>query len=191
MCIIKKKMQLGTINTSIKTTRSFFGPPDHTVQPKDIFDNALYIALPESGEKIWLTKHAIHHVVVHYGAGKAKIAVIQSTLTRFRTSNLEQTVLIVESMGFRTWMYEYEDKKNLEEILCGKFTEYNTPEAKEEAEKAYEALREKAETYDRKLARQTTRQYHYYGESYLHMVVSSTKYQLACNEGVSLAVRRI
>jgi hypothetical protein len=105
-----------------------------------------------------LTRHATHHLVIYYGPGKAKIALITSTITGFRA-------LEVTQIAMRNWNVRYENQADLERILAtGHFKE---DDAGTEEEALADETRKATKTYSRKLPRSLCLEYLTYTGGYL------------------------
>lgn len=119
------------------------------------------LQLPVKGDPVEpppvLTRHATHHLVIYYGPGKAKIALITSTITGFRG-------LEVTQIAMRNWNTRYENQVDLERILAnGHFKEGDA--GTEEA--LAEVTRKATKTYSRKLPRSLCLEYLTYTGGYL------------------------
>lgn len=176
-----------TAHIERQSDSSFAGPLNHTFTDRDIEENGLYLTVPDdgrpgAGRKIYLSRHAMHHLHIAYGPGKSKIASIQSTVTLFGVmtacDDTATPVLQAERTESRNWVYEYETWDDLENRLAGgDFIKYASEEARQETRQRYDVLARKAESYCRKFDSSYFVEYHTYGTEYRHRkrVIIKTK----------------
>lgn len=154
------------------------GPIEHLPQVRNIAECGHYLPLKSDSDgqstRARLTRHAIHNVLVTYGEGKSKIALIGSTISLFDVSGADT---VLTSMATRHWVHKYDDRADLESILAdGRFIAYQTPEAEAEASQYMSALREEAVGYDRKVACSVVYEHRTYEGGYLYTMCSKTKH---------------
>jgi len=123
-----------------------------------------------------LKRHATHHMVVNYGPGKEKIALITSTLTLFESvrdndNNITDgrpPVINVTHIESRNWTSEFTEWRDLEPTLAtGHFKKHATQQEEEASNRNAEVAQEKSASFNRKLPRSVLLEYFTYDNNYL------------------------